>query len=256
VDEFSESASFSLLWENANSGARATLTDPAGTTHQMQPIPQGLYARISKPVVGDWKMHIEPTGADSHFVAHAYVLNRVNRLVVSTRWPTRKPGEEIYVFAFPRSTGGSITQPGAKLTARVSRPDGSTDTLDLFDNGRDAPNHGDDVPGDGIFTGVYKNTGLKGAYGFQVSAIIDKWHLGSDAHQRNERIESPRFMREQRVSAAVGEPGDRPKRPEDGRNPFGDWCTICSWLAGVLLFLLLVALLLLWRCCWMKRTLA
>jgi hypothetical protein len=254
VDEFSESASFSLLWENASSSARATLVDPAGNTHQMQPIPRGLYARINKPVVGEWKMRIDPSGPDSPFVARAYVLNRVNRLVVSTRWPTRKPGEEIYVFAFPRSTGGSITEPGAKLTAKVSRPDGSTDTLDLFDNGRDAPNHGDDIPGDGIFTGVYKNTGPKGAYGFQVSANIDKWHLGSDAHQRNERLESPRFMREQRVSAAVGEPGDRPKQPEDGRTPVSDWCRACCWLAMIFLFLLLVALFLLWRCCWMKRT--
>jgi von Willebrand factor type A domain len=255
IDEFSESASFSLLWENAAAGARATLIDPAGTTHQMQPIPQGLYARISKPIVGEWKMRIDPTGQDSRFVARAYVLNRINNLVVSIRWPTRKPGEEIYVFAFPKSRGGPITQPGAKLTARVSRPDGSTDTLDLFDNGRDAPNHGDDLPGDGIFTGVYKNTALKGAYGFQVSADIDKWHLGSDAHERNERVESPRFMREQRVSAAVGEPGDKPKEPEDGRTPTRDFCTICCWLALVFLFLLLVALLLLWRCCWSKRAL-
>jgi hypothetical protein len=255
IDEFSESASFSLLWENAASGARVTLIDPAGNTHQMQPIPQGVYARISKPVVGEWKMRIDPSGPDSRFVARAYVLNRINNLVVSTRWPTRKPGEEMYVFAFPKSKGGSITQPGAKLTARVTRPDGSTDTLDLFDNGRDAPNHGDDIPGDGIFTGVYKNTGLKGAYGFQVSANIDKWHLGSDAHKRDERIESPRFMRETRISAAVGERGDKPREPEDGRTtpPSRDWCTLCCWLAVVFLFLLLVALFLLWRCYWRKR---
>jgi hypothetical protein len=253
VDEFSESASFSLLWENPAAGARATLIDPAGTTHQMGPIPRGLYARISKPIVGEWKMRIDLTGPDSRFVARAYVLNRINNLVVSTRWPTRKPGEEIYVFAFPKSRGGPITQPGAKLMARVSRPDGSTDTLDLFDNGRDAPNHGDDLPGDGIFTGVYKNTALKGAYGFQISADIDKWHLGSDAHKRDERVESPRFMREQRVSAAVGEPGDKPKESEDGRTPTRDLCTICCWLALVFLFFLLVALALLLRCYWAKR---
>jgi len=253
VDEFSESASFSLLWENPAAGARATLIDPAGGTHQMGPIPQGLYARISKPIVGEWKMRSDSTGPDSRFVARAYVLNRINNLVVSTRWPTRKPGEEMYVFAFPKSRGGAITQPGAKLTARVSRPDGSADTLDLFDNGRDAPNHGDDIPGDGIFTGVYKNTILKGAYGFQISADIDKWHLGSDAHQRDERIESPRFMREQRVSAAVGERGDKPKEPEDGRTPTRDLCTICCWLALVFLFLLLVTLALLARCYWIKR---
>ena len=203
IDEGSESASFSLLWDNAAAGASATLLDPAGNTHRTQPIPQGLYVRIDNPVTGEWRMRIDPRGADSRFVASAYVLNRVNRLVVSTRWPTRKPGEEIYVFAFPKSKGGSITLPGAKLTARVTRPDGSTDTLELTDNGRDAPNHGDDIAGDGIFTGVYKNTGLKGTYGFQVSATFDKWQLSSDAHVQGSKVESPRFMREARVSAKV-----------------------------------------------------
>jgi hypothetical protein len=253
IDDFSESASFSLLWENASAGARATLTDPSGNTHQMGPIPQGLYARISKPGIGEWKMQISSTGADSRFVARAYVHNRVNNFVVSTRWPTRKPGEEMYVYATAHSKGGILTQPGAKLTARVSRPDGSADTLELFDNGRDAAGRGDDMGGDGVFTGIYKNTGQKGAYGFQVNAVIDKWHLAEDDHDRDDKLESPRFMREMRVSAAVGERGDRPKQPEDGPTSSKDWWTKCCWFTGVFLFLLLVALVLLWRCCWRKR---
>jgi hypothetical protein len=253
IDEFSDSASFSLLWENASAEARATLTDPSGNTHQMRPIPQGLYARISKPGIGEWKMQISSTGADSRFVARAYVHNPVNNFVVSTRWPTRKPGEEMYVYASAHSKGGIVTQPGAKLTARVSRPDGSIDTLELFDNGRDAAGRGDDMGGDGVFTGVYKNTGPKGAYGFQVSAVIDKWHLAEDDHERDANLESPRFMRDMRVSAAVSEPGDKPKEPEDGRPPTRDLCKLCCWLAGVFLLLLLVALVLLWRCRLSKR---
>ncbi len=139
------------------------------------------------------------------------------------------------------------------MTARVTRPDGSTETLELFDNGRDAAGHGDDMAGDGIFTGVYTNTNLKGAYAFQVSAVIDKWRLSHDAHDADEKLESPRFMRETRVSAAVGDPGDRPTEPEDDRNPPRDWCRICCWLFWITLFLLLVALFFLWRCCWRNR---
>lgn len=255
IDEGSESASFSLLWDNAAAGATVTLVDPGGNSFQMLPIPQGVYARIPKPLPGDWRMRIAPSGADSHFIARGYVYNRINNFVASPRWPTRKPGEEMYVYAFAKSRGGSITEPGAKMTARVTRPDGSTDTLDLFDGGRDASGHGDDIPGDGIFTGVYTNTGQKGAYGFQVSAAIDKWHLGSDAHVHDDKTVSPRFIRELRVSAAVGEPGDAPKQPEDDKptNPPRDWCRICCWLFLVTLFFLLVALFLLWRCCWAKR---
>lgn len=257
VDEGSESASFSLLWDNSAANARGVVIDPGGTSHQLQPVPQGLYARISNPKPGDWRIQVDPSGADSRFTAKAYVLNRINDLVVSTRWPTRRPGEELYIFAMPRSKGGAITEPGSKLTARVSRPDGSTDTLDLFDNGRDAPEHGDDIPGDGIFTGVYKNTNLKGAYGFQVNGEFEKWHQGSDAHQHDAKIQSPKFLREVRVSAGIGDPGERPKEPEDtkggGQTPPRDWCRLCCWLAGLFFILFLIALFLLWRCWLSKR---
>lgn len=256
VDEGSESASFSLLWENAAASARAVLIDPGGTTHQTQPIPQGVYARIDKPLPGDWRMQIDSGGTDSRFTAKAYVLNRVNNLVVASRYITRTPGGEIYVYAYPRSKGGALTEPGSKLTARVTRPDGTTDTLELFDKGRDAPEHGDDIPGDGVYTGVYKNTSLKGAYGFQVNGQFDRWHLGDDAHQRDPKAESPKFYREVRVSTAVGQPGDVPKQPEDTQtNPPRDWCRLCCWLAVFFFVLFLIALFLLWRC-WRSKRLA
>jgi hypothetical protein len=273
VDEGSESASFSVLWDNKDANARVQLVDPNGTQHQMRPIPQGLYARIKNPVSGDWKMQISSTGADARFIARGYVHNRVNNLVVSTRWPTRKPGSEMYVYAFPKSKGGAVTEPGAKLTARVTRPDGSSDTVELFDGGRDAPDHGDDLAGDGVFTGVYKNTNLKGAYAFQVSAAIDKWHLSNDPHRRDENQVSPRFMREVRLSSSSGEAGDVPKVPEDDRPPQGGggrgditgpggpsgtggvhWKDYCCWLFIITLILLIIALILLWRCYRSKRT--
>jgi hypothetical protein len=256
VDEFSESASFSLLWTNANASARAVLTDPLGNNHQMQPIPQGLYARIPKPAVGEWKMKIDPTGGDSPFTAKGYVLNRVNNLIGTTRWAKREPGAEMYIYGFPQSRGGAVTEPGAKLVATISRPDGSTETLDLFDEGRDSTGHGDDVAGDGVFTGVYKNTSLKGAYGFQISGAIDKWHQGNDAHKRDERAVSPKFVRELRISTAVGQTGDTPKEPEDDRpggqpggpgGP-GGFERYCRWLFVITFILLLIALFLLWRC--------
>ena len=250
VDEFSESASFSLLWEDAAVEADAVLIDPANNTHRMKPIPRGVYARISNPLAGEWKMRIVPNSGDSPFTARAYVLNRVNSLAVSTRWPQRKPGGELYVYAYPRSRGSGVAQPGAKLTARVTRPDGTTDTLELTDGGRDAPNHGDDMAGDGIFTGVYKNTGLKGAYSFEVGGTFDKWHLSNDPHERDANVQSPLFMREVRVSAAVNVPGDKPQQPEDDRKTrdWTRWENLCCWLFLITLILLLIALFLLWRC--------
>lgn len=254
IDAGSESASFSLLWDNASAGASVTLIDPNGTAHQTRPIPQGVYARIANPVPGEWQMRVDPRGADSRFSARAYVHNRINNFVASTRWPTVTPGAEQYVYAFAKSRGGSITEPGAKLVARVSRPDGSSDTLELFDNGRDPAGHGDDIAGDGIFTGVYTDTAQKGAYGFSVAADINEWHQGSDPHVRDDTLVSPRFLRELRVSAAVGDPGDVVTRPEDDHKtpPGGEQPPkpdIDRWLLIAILVLILIGLILFWRCC-------
>lgn len=261
IDTGSESASFSLLWENAAAGASVSLIDPNGTTHQMGSIPQGVYARIANPAPGEWTMRLDPSGEDSPFTARAYVQNRINHLVVSTRWPTLKPGQEQYVYAFAKSRGGSITEPGAKMVARVSLPDGSSDTLELFDNGRNAAGHGDDMAGDGIFTGVYTKTTQKGAYGFQVSADIDQWHLGSDAHVRDDTVVSGRFLRETRVSSAVGDPSDRVTHPEDDhKTPPGGGSgpapgsNIDRWLLVGILILLFIGILLALRCCCGKRS--
>lgn len=260
VDEGSESAGFSLLWDNAAAGASVALIDPNGTAHQTRPIPQGVYARIAKPVPGEWQMRVDPRGADSRFSARAYVHNRINNFVASTRWPTVTPGSEQYVYAFAKSRGGSITKPGAKLVARVSKPDGSSATLELFDNGRDPAGHGDDIAGDGIFTGVYIDTAQKGAYGFSVAADIDAWHQGSDPHVRDDTLVSPRFLRELRVSAAVGDPGDVVTRPEDDhKTPPGGGDQppkpdIDRWLLIVILVLILIGLILFWRCCCRRRS--
>jgi hypothetical protein len=96
-------------------------------------------------------------------------------------------------------------------------PDGSKDTVELFDNGRNAQGHGDDLAGDGIFTGVFKNTAQKGAYGFHVKVNVDNWQPGEEAHKRDVRKGSPHFMREVRISSGVGDHNEKVTRPEDGR---------------------------------------
>jgi hypothetical protein len=86
------------------------------------------------------------------------------------------------------------------------------DTMELHDRGPDANGEGDDLPEDGIFTGVYKNTKLKGPYRFHLRADIEKWSQSTDRSRYDSDLMSPHFVREARVSAAVGEPGDIPPR--------------------------------------------
>ena len=260
VDEGSESVSFSLLWENAAAGADMILKDPDGNTFETRSIPQGRYARIDTPKAGDWQMIIDPRGSNSSpFVARAYTHNRINNFVASLRKPSVTPNEEIYVYGIAKSKGGTVTKEGEKITAVVTLPDGSKDSVELFDNGRDAAGHGDDMAGDGIFTGVYTNTAQKGAYGFQFKVSVDQWLRGEEAHERDIDQLSPRFMREVRLSAGVSDPNDKVTRPEDEPDiPAEDGVTdndieLIKWLVMVILIVLLLGLIMIWRCCCQKR---
>jgi hypothetical protein len=67
---------------------------------------------------------------------------------------------------------------------------------------------GDDLPDDGVFTGVYLNTALKGRYRFTLRADMSNWVTTADGEIPGPRERVPRFVREVRISGAVGEPSD------------------------------------------------
>lgn len=255
VDKGSESASFSLLWDNPQAHAGAYLIDPDGKIHKMRSIPQGQYARIAAPVPGEWKLQADANGT-SNFVTRGYVHNRVNNFKAYLRKSHLVPSEEMYIYAIPYSYGGAITKEGEKITAIVTLPDGSTETLELLDKGRDASGHGDDMAMDGVFTGVFTNTNQEGAYRFQVQASIDQWELGEDGHKRNTDLRSPKYLREVVLSAAVHDPENVETTPEDdpkgsdqpggGKDPD---VKLTHWLLYLIVILLIILLLAMMRCC-------
>ena len=211
VEEGSDSVTFTLLWDDAKTDAMMAIIDPSGGQHISMPIPQGRYARIAKPMPGEWEIIIEPRGeSSSRYVARAYTRNAIQSLTAAVRRPVVLPGEDIYVYAYPRSIGGGVTNPQANIRCTVLLPNGEMDTMDLHDRGLDPAGKGDDLPEDGIFTGVYSNTKLKGPYRFHIRADIEKWSQSTDREKYDPDLMSPRFVREARVSAAVGEPGDVP----------------------------------------------
>lgn len=265
VDEGSESVTFTLLWHNAAANASMLAISPDGTSYQSIAMPQGRYVRVKDPKAGDWKISIDPRGTDeSRFVVRGFTKNKSNSLVAAVRYPTVLPGEDIYVYAYPKNLGRSITSPDGKIVAKVTLPDGSIDTLELFDQGRNKNGKGDDLPGDGIFTGVYKNTARKGAYNFLMQADVDQWHLGNDAHDHNKNIISGRYNREVRLSATVGDPADVVTHPEDDPQISPDdpdqdkVCNPCELATILILALILLVLLVLiyvvWRCCCLGRS--
>lgn len=257
VEEGSTSVSFVLQWANAGTSANMIVRDPLGNNHDTQQMTQGRFLRVANPAPGDWLIYIEPRGTASPFTATAYARNPSNHVSVGIRYPSIVPHGDIYVYAYPKDLGRSITS-NEPILATVTRPDGGSDTLELYDRGRDATGHGDDVPADGVFTGVYKTTANTGPYQFAVRADIENWVVSADAHEHQQEGPSTRFMREVRLSTAVNDLNLVETTPED---PGEDQPAVIAetspcqrYLCLVLALILFLLLLNLWLCYRCGRT--
>lgn len=248
VEEGTESATFILQWHDAGAKATMFMVDPNGTEHRSTGMPQGRFVRVSNPVQGNWEMRIDWSGnAPTSYVTRGYSRNRIHSLGAGVRYASVMPGEDIYIYAYPRSHGGSVTDPNKRIMGSVIRPDGSRDVIELTDMGRSLQGSGDDGKADGIYTGVYNRTNLKGPYQFLLRAEIDQWSLSRDQERVDTTRVSPRFIREVRISAAVGDPSDVEPNPDDGtivKPDHGfDWCFWLFWLVVLLILLLICCIL-------------
>ena len=254
VDAGAHSVTFTVVWEDPKTRVDMVVTDPAGNQHRPSTMPQGLWVRIPSPAAGEWKVGIINRGdVDSNFVSRAYLKHQLLQVGVAVRHARVRPGEPLYVYAYPRSSG-PVSNLTTTLTGQVVRPDGSTDQVELHDRGRDTQGRGDDEADDGVFTGVYAKTDLKGAYTFLITAAPDRWLPSGDSPKRNTALQIPRFVRQPRISGSVGEAGERPKQFEDEpRGPGGapgttrgDW-RCCPWPVWLLILVLIILVLWLWR---------
>jgi len=250
VEEGSQSASFVLQWTNPAAGAEMVVRDPAGNTYDTQQMPQGRFLRVADPVPGDWEVLLESRGVASPFTLRAYVRNPINHVPVGVRYPSVIPNGDIYVYAYPTNMGLSVTTE-KPIVAIVTRPDGGTDSLELYDLGRDPSGHGDDVPGDGVFTGVYRATGMTGPYQFLVKTAVDDWIVSADAHEYENEGASTRFTREARLSTAIGDPNLVETTPEDDEYVGAGGWPCQRYLCYILLLILILLLLLLILCLWL-----
>jgi hypothetical protein len=217
VEKGSESATFTLVWDASQASAAMSVISPAGTTYRGTSIPQGMYVRVTNPPEGNWTVRVDPGALDSPYHFRAYSRNQHQSMSVGLRRPHVLPKEPLYVYAYPRSYGGAISHPSQSIKAVVRRPDGSLDTILLFDAGR-ANGAPDDIGDDGTFSGVYPATDLKGAYTFTIMLDAQDWPQSGDMPmaKRDPSLKSPRLVRQIQISGAVSDPSDIETTPEDG----------------------------------------
>ena len=221
VEDGSESALFTVQWKDRGMEKRAIAISPSGQRFDMMPMPQGLFRRISKPEPGNWSIQIVAgTGSGNDYVAKAYSRNRSIHVQGGVRYAQVRPGERIYVYAYPRARNQALTHHKDGLPMLVTRPDGTFDMVLLHDRGRDKFGDGDDVPGDGVFTGVYQDTQMKGAYQFASLWDVDGWPDAPDTRPRRAKpnarpFRSPKFARELSLTATVADPHMIERTPDD-----------------------------------------
>jgi len=241
VEQGSESVTFTLIWEEKDVEAILYVQDPNGTQYTGTGMSHGQFVRVYNPTAGDWEMNIEwVKNKSNNYTKRAYSRNQIHSLNAAPRYATVLPGQPIYIYAYPRSNGGPITGQSKLIYGKVRLPDGSWDSFELNDMGNTF-SAGDDIIYDGIYTGVYSNTTLKGPYQFLIQAEIESWHQGQDHQKYDSTILSPRFEREVRVSVAVADPNEQELTPEDDK-PSPEEIPWCKWLFYVALLLLLLLL--------------
>jgi len=215
VEPGSESVTFALMWRDASASASLTVIDPAGNRHASLPMDQGRFTRLASPAPGTYQLVLTNQGNIlSNYVVRAYSRNQIQSLSAALRYPTVLPGQPMYIYAFPRSVGGGITTSN-QIAGTVLLPNGQTDTIKLSDRGIPAniDTDGDVIGGDGVFTGIYTNTTMKGPYQFLLRAEMSNWVQSTERRVVSAKLRSPRFTREVRLSGAVGQPSDMASYP-------------------------------------------
>jgi hypothetical protein len=201
VENKAESVTFTVTWKDTEQYVSMTVKDPNGvSSYEVSQMDQGLFVRIQQPLPGEWQVRIYSRISGEPYIAKAFVQNRVAQLGGAANKSVVRPGEAIKLFAYPQFYG-SIKGKSGEIAAQVVRPDGQTGQVVFSDKGRSAGT-GDDLPDDGQYTALYKDSKLPGAYTF--IANLDSTGWTSNVEGSLSSSISP-FKRELRITAVVDE---------------------------------------------------
>ncbi len=197
IDDLTEQATFLISWP-VTANIDLTLQAPDGTiitpsTADTDPNitfvsePNHELYTVNSPQPGDWVMQLNAISASisnkaveigtaaAQPVEVAVQALGVSENIVLTANPNKlnfEFPEPVLVQAEPV---GKIHVVGATVTGTVSRPDGSTVSLTLFDDG--SPSHGDEKADDGVYSNFFSQYNEDGAYEFEISASTENGFL-------------------------------------------------------------------------------
>jgi ligand-binding sensor domain-containing protein len=173
-------ARFHLTWDEGD--LSLTLIDPQGRRIDQREaekdegtwrlsLDTGIIANLENYVVeeaspGRWRMIVEREDdglAPVSFSAYAALESGLT-LTLSTDGEWHGCDQGIIIMVAITSPAGPVT--GAAVEAEVFRPNGSSQTVFLSDNGA----HHDQTAGDGVYSGGYSDTDVSGYYPLFVSA--------------------------------------------------------------------------------------
>ncbi|HUU20771.1 MAG TPA: carboxypeptidase regulatory-like domain-containing protein [Sedimentisphaerales bacterium] len=173
VDPTISSIVFTLDWEHTSSNLHLTIYDPNGAVvsdpniiYQRDEQLGGEYYIIDNPRTGNWTtqvtaVNVPEDGEDytlsNYFASNLTVIPALEKLLYS-------PGEDVRVSA--NLTDSDLPISDVNMTAEVYKPDGSSSSVSLFDDG----SHGDIQPNDDIYSGLFTETSIEGTYNIKISA--------------------------------------------------------------------------------------
>lgn len=177
VESGADGASFVLTLAQATDDIELSLQTPSGTVItaadaasdpnvEFVADTNSQVFQVNSPEAGEWGMIIAAGTVTSGMIeALAFGDHEGVQLNLAVLDDTVTFPESVHLLATPTFAGESVV--GATVEGSVSRPDGSSVPVTLFDDGLAL--HGDALPGDGTYSALFNSYSEDGTYTFEVT---------------------------------------------------------------------------------------
>jgi len=166
VNNDTDSLSCIAFWESGT--LEIGLTDPDGVLAASDTNETMSLLTVSAPQSGVWNLSVSPVSipaSGTNFSSMLYITHPLYATVVDDT-STYSPGSSVPIAIYVGTADTPAT--GGTVVCTVETPDGSIDTLDLYDDGA----HDDEDPNDGIYGNIFTNTVTIGVYFVNISASV------------------------------------------------------------------------------------